>query len=220
MLYASKLFEIIERHLPDVHTYADDTQLYISFNADSSAEQSAAVEAMQNCIADIREWLLRDRLRLNDGKTEFIIIGTRLQPAKVTIDTLQVGESVITPASEVKDLGCWFDRHLKMDTHINKISKAAFFQLFNIRRIRKFLGMGCTKIIVNAFDTSRLNYCNSLLYGLPNNHKHVCKTQLHFLSAMLVDSIISLLLCTVSTGYPLSFANLGIECHGGEWTCL
>ena len=168
-------------------TYLTCIPMLISFNADSSAEQSAAVEAMQNCIVDIREWLLRDRLRLNDGKTEFIIIGTRQQPAKVTIDTLQVGESVITPASEVKDLGCWFDRHLKMDTHINKISKAAFSQLFNIRRIRKFLGMGCTKIIVNAFDTSRLNYCNSLLCGLPNNHKH-----------QRVQNAAALLICNVS----------------------
>ena len=145
VIYASKLFEIIERHLPAVHTYADDTQLYISFNADSSAEQSTAVEAMQNCIADIREWMLRDRLRLNDGKTDFIIISTRQQLAKVTIDTLQVGESATTPASEVKDLGCWLDRHLKMDTHINNICKAAFFHLFNIRRIRKFLILECTK---------------------------------------------------------------------------
>ena len=55
IIYASKLFEIIERHLPDEHAYSDDTQLYISFNADSSAEQSAALEAMQHCIADIRE---------------------------------------------------------------------------------------------------------------------------------------------------------------------
>ena len=58
VIYAGKLFEIIERHLPDVHTYADDTQLYISFNAASSVEQSTATEAMQNCIADIRQWML------------------------------------------------------------------------------------------------------------------------------------------------------------------
>ena len=58
VIYASKLFEIIERHLADVHTYADDTQLYISFNAASSVEQSAAVE-------DIRQWMPQDRLRLN-----------------------------------------------------------------------------------------------------------------------------------------------------------
>ena len=109
--------------------------------------------------------MLRDRLRLNDGTTEFIIIGTRQQLAKVTIDTLQVGESVTTPAGEVKD-------HLKMDTHINNICKAAFFHLFDISRIRKFLSIKCTKISVNALVTSCLDYCNSLLFGLPNNRLH------------------------------------------------
>ena len=59
-----------------------------------------------------------------------------------------------------------------MDTHINNICKAALFHLFNIRRIRKFLSMECTKILVNTFVTGRLDYCNSLLYGLPNNQLH------------------------------------------------
>jgi hypothetical protein len=62
---SSKLFTIIERHLPDAHAYADHTQLYVSFNANSRDDQSAA-EAMQRCIMDIREWMLLDRLKLND----------------------------------------------------------------------------------------------------------------------------------------------------------
>jgi hypothetical protein len=53
ILYASKLFTIIERHLSDAHAYADDTQLYVSFNANSRDDQSAAVEAMQRCNMDI-----------------------------------------------------------------------------------------------------------------------------------------------------------------------
>ena len=76
VLYASRLLKIIEHHLPDVHTYADGTQQYVSFNADSGSEQSAALEAMQNCIVDIRKWMLQDRLKLNNDKTAFIIIGT------------------------------------------------------------------------------------------------------------------------------------------------
>lgn len=47
------------------------------------------------------------------SRTEFVIIGTRDQLTKVTIDTLQVGETATTPASEGKDLGSWFDRYPK-----------------------------------------------------------------------------------------------------------
>ena len=150
---------IIERHLPDVHTSADDTQLYISFNADSSAEQSAAVEAMQSCIADIRVlWMLQDRLRLNDGKTKFIIIGTRQQLAKSTIDALQVGESVTTPASEVKDLRCWFDRHFKQaPTKITYARPHCSIHL-TVGELESFLVWNVQKILVNPFVTSRLDY--------------------------------------------------------------
>ena len=140
-----------------MHTYADDTELYISFNADSRAGRLAALSAMQNCIADIRKWILQDRLRLNDDKTEFIIIGTRQKLAKVNIYPMQVGESSIASTS------CWFDGQLKMDS----ICKTTFFHLYNIRRMTKFHNFESTK--VNAFVISRLDFCNCLLYGLSNN---------------------------------------------------
>lgn len=52
-IYASKLFEVVMAHLPDVHAYADDTQLYLSFKADSGDNQTEAVDAVQECIEDI-----------------------------------------------------------------------------------------------------------------------------------------------------------------------
>ena len=55
--------------------------------------------------------MLSDRLKLDDDKTEFIIIGQQL--AKVNIDSLPVSDSTTTPVSEVKNLGTWFDRQLK-----------------------------------------------------------------------------------------------------------
>ena len=167
VLYVSKLFEIVEHHLPDVHAYADDSQLYVSFKPDLE-NQSAAIEAMQKCISDVRRWMLADRLKLNDDKTEIVIIGTKQQLAKVNTDaSVRVGMSTIPPSSEVRNLGSWFDAQLKMDCHINKVCKASFFHLFNIRRIRKFLSFESVQILVNAFVTSRLDYANSLLYGLP-----------------------------------------------------
>ena len=192
-------------------------RLYISFNADSRAEQSAALSAMQNCTADIRKWMLQDRLRLNDDKTEFIIIGKRQQLAKVNIDSMQVGESSITPASRVKNLGCWFDGQLKMDTQINSICKTALFHLYNIRRIRKFLNFECTKILVNAFVTNRLDFCNSLLYGLPNNQLHKLQ-RIQNVAACLICNVGGFehitRHCTGSIGYPLT-----IESSQGDVVC-
>ncbi|KAK3755485.1 hypothetical protein QZH41_001053 [Actinostola sp. cb2023] len=57
LLYAARLFEVVKKHLPSVHGYADDSQLYFSFRPDSLASQDQAVQVVENCIADVRAWL-------------------------------------------------------------------------------------------------------------------------------------------------------------------
>ena len=69
--------------------------------------------------------------------------------------------------SLVWNLGSWFDSQLSMSTHISKLCSSVFFHLHNISRIRKFLSPVETKSLVNALVTSRVDYCNKLLHGLP-----------------------------------------------------
>ena len=119
---SSKLFDVVESHLPNVHAYADDTQLYISFKpTDGSATETDAVDALQACIRDIRTWMVQDKLQLNEAKTEFLIIGTRAQLNKVTINDLQVGEVKVSAVHSVRNRGAWFDTNMNMTTHINSI---------------------------------------------------------------------------------------------------
>ena len=125
---------------------------------------------MEQCIQAIRSWMIKDKLRLNDNKTEFMIIGTRKQLAKVNIDGLSVGESIIAPVTSVRNLGSWFDQNLSMIPHIYKICKAASFHIYNIRRIRKYLDNDATQTLVHSIVIGRLDYCNSLLYKVPEVH--------------------------------------------------
>ena len=168
-IYASKLFEVIKNYLPQSHAYADGTQLYLSFNADSACSQNDAVEAMERCIQAIRSWMIKDKLCLNDNKMEFMIIGSRKQMAKVNIDGLSVGESIIAAVTSVRNLGSWFDQNLSMTPH-SKICKAASFHIYNISRIRKYLNNDATQTLVHSIVICRLDYCNSLLYKIPTVH--------------------------------------------------
>ena len=103
----------------------------------------------------------------NDDKTEFLIIGTRQQLSKVSIESIKIGETEVSPVASARNLGTQFDTHLDMGTHITKTCSSAFYYLHNIRHIRKYLSRGSTEKLVHAFISSRLNYCNSLLYGIP-----------------------------------------------------
>ena len=70
----------------------------------------------------------------------------------------------------MRNLGSWFDHNLEMSSHLSKQCASAFYHLHNISRIRKFLSTDTTKALVHTFVTSRVDYCNSLLYSLPASH--------------------------------------------------
>ena len=82
ILYACKLFDIINDHSPDSHGFADDTQLYVSFKPDYPCDQCEAISVMESCVNDLRKGMIQDKLKLNDGKTELLIIGSKQQLQK------------------------------------------------------------------------------------------------------------------------------------------
>ena len=168
-LYTSPLFDLIRSHLPDMHCYADDTQVYLSFKPGSISSEESAFSAIQSCISAIRSWLLTNKLLINDTKTEFLIIGTRQQLSKVQTDSISVGESRISSSNEVRNLGTWLDNTLSMSTQVSKVASSCFYYIYNIRRIRKYLSREVCETLVNSLITSRLDYCNSLLYGCPSS---------------------------------------------------
>ena len=170
VMYTSTLFKVIERHLLEAHCYADDTELYLTFKPDDVNAQDETIRAMEDCIKDIRSCLIEGWLSLNDDKTDFLVIGTRQQLNKLNPSVLHVGDHTIDPSVNVRNLGTRFDNSISMDTHINQVCKTAFYHIHNIRRISKYLSQESLKTLVHAFDTSRLDYCNSLLYGLLKYH--------------------------------------------------
>ena len=58
--------------------------------------------------------MTRNGLRMNNYKTNFLLIGTKKQPAKVNINRVKVGSTNIVPASNANNLGVWFDSYLSI----------------------------------------------------------------------------------------------------------
>ena len=159
-----------------------------------SFEQLAVVRNMEDCITDIRSWMLNNDLKFNDGKTEFLIIGSSQQLEKLDNISIRVGDSDIHPVPLARNLGCWFDSRLSMASHITKICASSFYYLYNIRWIRKYLSRQSTEILVHAFITSCLDYCNGLLYGLPDcllnklqRVQNACASWTEFLSPLIYE---------------------------------
>ena len=93
-----------------------------------------------------------DQLMLNDDKTELLIIGTRQQLSKVSIQSIKIGQTEVSPVASAHNLGTWFDTHLHMGTHITKTCSSAFYYLHNIRHIRKYLSIIIIIFIEETFS--------------------------------------------------------------------
>ena len=125
---------------------------------------------MELCIRTLRTWMWMDKLKLDDDNTEFMINGSRQQLEKVSVAELSVGDISVAPASTARNLGVLFDRNLKFDAQITKTCCTGYYYLHNIRKIRKYLTLDSTRCLVHTLVMGRVDYCNSLLYGLPRNN--------------------------------------------------
>ena len=93
----------------------------------SDAEFSMAA-VMLVSFADIRKWMITNKLKINDSKTEFFVFRSPQLKCDLSGLSVNVGEYIITQSSKVRDLGVIFDQFLNFDDHITVIIFCTMFQ--------------------------------------------------------------------------------------------
>ena len=146
------------------HSYADDTQLYISTKHSAHFPPQSLI----NCPHEIKTWMTTNLLKLNSDKTELMVVAPKALLGKVGDLLLNIDGSIISPSPQVRNLGVVLDSTLSFQNHIKSVSKSAFFHLRNISRLRPSLSDSVAEKLIHCFITSRLDYCNGLLSGVPS----------------------------------------------------
>ena len=123
---------------------------------------------VQACYAELKSWMNLNFLQANGDKTEFSFLGAPTQLANLLKFDIVLDETVISPTENVRNLGVIFDSNMSMVSHVNNVCRNAFYHLRNIGKIRQFLDQTIAEHLIHAFVTTRLDYCNSLLFGLPD----------------------------------------------------
>ena len=131
------------------------------------SDAAALKDRIIKCIGDIAEWMASNRLKLNPAKSEFYGCATARHLHLIDHSPFQLADGDVTPIDSARNLGAYFDASMNMTTHVGRIVSSSFYQLRRIRAIRKSIPTWTAVQLLNSFVVSRVDYCNSLMAGLP-----------------------------------------------------
>ena len=161
--YTAPLGDIARRRGINVHLYADDMQLYLAFSPHSDEDTIQAVTRIQNCVADLQEWMNINKLKCNATKTEIIVKCAPHIKIKLSMPQIELGDTVVPVSTVAKNIGVFFYDALSMNNQVQHICRVAYFHIHSIGQIRNLLGR--KKILFRT----HLDNGNCLLYGISDH---------------------------------------------------
>ena len=120
---------------------------------------------MQSYISDAKARATANMLKLNDKTKLMRVTSNRTKYLDNLPTSITIGNAQIPFKKSVKNLGLTLDSHLTMNAHVSNIARTCYFELRRLASIRRFLTSTATATLVSAFVLSRIDYCNSLLFG-------------------------------------------------------
>ena len=169
-VYTGTLAFLLEAHEVSYHFFADDTQLYIRVEDTHEAKHRLSSLMsdlkiwMAALMSDLKIWMARRKLKLNDGKTEIIVIRGNLRNVSVTnFGEMSFGDAQLVQCESAKNLGVVLHSSLSFRSHIDSIVKTCNFHIRNLYMIKDFVNRKNLLTLVHSLIVSKVDYCNSLL---------------------------------------------------------
>ena len=157
-MHIKPLSTTIDKHSTTHLSFADDLQLQMSVPPDKI---SKLLHSMQSCISDVKDWATVNMLRLNDSKTELMLVTSKRSKHLHNLPTsITIGNAQIPFKQSVTNWGLTLDCHLTMNAHVSNIARTCYFELRRLTSMRRFMTSAATAILVSAFALPRIYYCN------------------------------------------------------------
>lgn len=113
---------------------------------------ASAHQKVESCCLDVKQWMVQNLLKLNDRKTEFILIRSRFMSSRLDLAPMTVGSCQIQPTESARNIGVIFDEFLSHKQHVSGVVKSVFCHVSNIWRIRKYLTEDAAARVVHALS--------------------------------------------------------------------
>ena len=166
------LFNIYVASLADVakgmgvfsSSYADDTNVRIKLSL--QFQYYNITQRIPDIMKEVQLWMNTYFLKLNPGKTEIILLCPPQHRRSDKLLGAFIDNSCIRFSNTVKFLGVHMDTFLTFDSHVSAVASSSMYHLKNLSKIKRYLSQEDTKKLVHALISSKLDYCNSIVYGV------------------------------------------------------
>ena len=170
ILYTKELKRIARHFGLDIQLYVDDSQLYIAFDVLDPVDKSEKLNLIQECLKAIKQWMINHFMKLNDGKTEFILVGKNMYLSQCNEITLDFDGITIKQSDFKNDtgksLGVKLDSNLSMERQVKEVRKKVYWTLSNLKTFGHYLSEDTRLQLVKTLILSKIDYCNALYAGV------------------------------------------------------
>ena len=164
-IYVRSFISMLEKEGFIVHGFADDHQVMYTFRI--QFQYSAICHLLPKGLDLISQWMASHFLKLNAGKSQLLLFTPKNIRDQLVIDKVYLGDNTFIPVSlQALNLGVRLDFEASFSPHISMVISQSYRQISNINQIRKYLTVADIRTVVQALIVSRIDYCNSLLYGV------------------------------------------------------
>ena len=163
-IYTSPIARIAQFYNISLQQYADDTQLFIALSPHSP---STEISVLTTCLSNLHTWFCLNGMALNPDKSEAILLGTTQRATYYShLTSVDLAACPVPLVSHVKILGVTLDNRLSFDRHVDAVCKSAYYHMRALRHFRSAITDDMAKSVACALIGSRLDYANSVLYGI------------------------------------------------------
>jgi hypothetical protein len=157
IIYTSVFPKVVK--YSSIHMYADDIQIYYSFNLD---ERDMATRCINSDLQSLADVSLKHELVLNPTKSSTILFGSSSQLEKLHQFDVMINNTTISQVNEVKNLGLVMDNTMRYQNQVKSYIKKAYANLKLIYPHRFFMTRVVKTLLCEALVLSHFSYCSSV----------------------------------------------------------